>query len=78
MEKFAKKCSLSGLGINEGFVFFDGETYIKDEFEAIKYAKELGYNSLDEAYEDSIYYWTEFDIEDGEDFYDTKGNVFII
>ena len=76
MEKFARKCSISGLGMNAGFCFFDGGIYIKDEFEAIKYAKELGYDSLDEAYEDSIYYWTEWEIEDYEDYYNEQGDIF--
>ena len=76
MVKFARKCSISGLGMNAGFCFFDGETYIKDEFEAIQYAKELGYDSLDEAYEDSIYYWTEWEIEDYEDYYNEQGDIF--
>jgi hypothetical protein len=77
MEKFAKKCSISGLGINSGFCFFDGETIIKDEYEAIKYAKRLGYKSLDDAYEASIYYWTEWEIEEGEDCYNEQGELII-
>jgi hypothetical protein len=76
MVKFARKCSITGEGMNAGFCFFDGETYIKDEFEAINYAKSLGYDSLDEAYEASVYYYTEWEIEDGEVYYDLAGNEY--
>ena len=77
MQKFARKCSVTNKGMNEGFCVFDGETYLKDEYRAITYAKALGYDTLDEAYEDSVYYWTTWDIEEGEDCYDENGNVIL-
>lgn len=76
IEKYARKCSKTGKGINEGFCFNDGEKYFKEEYDAILYAKELGYNSLDEAYEDEGYYWTDLEIEEGEVFYDEDGNKY--
>lgn len=76
MEKYARKCSKTGKGMNEGFCFFDGETYLKDEYDAILYAKELGYDSLDDAYNNDIYYWTDWEIEDGEIYYDLDGNKY--
>jgi hypothetical protein len=52
--------SVTGKAITRGYVFGDGDFYCESEADAIKYAKELGYNSLNEAYEDEAYYWTEF------------------
>lgn len=65
-QKFARQCDVTGEGMNEGYCFDDGCFYAKYEADALKHAQELGYNTLEEAYKDEAYYWTEW--EDEEDF----------
>jgi hypothetical protein len=72
MEKFARKCSATGEGMNEGYVFRDGEMYFKYEEDLVAYLRELDENStdlsdeflLDEAYGLDEYYYTEWEDED--------------
>ena len=47
--------------MNSGYCFFDGEMYVKHESDAFEYVKKLGYDSLNEAYLDGVYYWTQWD-----------------
>lgn len=61
--KFARQCSITGEGMNEGWCFGDGQDYAKNESDAIKIAKQYGYDSLDDAYEDDACYWTEWEDE---------------
>ena len=58
MELFARKCDVTGVGMNEGWVVGDGEYYIANEGDAIKWCLDNGYVSLDDAYEDEAVYWT--------------------
>ncbi|MBS3914844.1 MAG: hypothetical protein KG003_10105 [Bacteroidetes bacterium] len=77
LEKFARKSSVTGNGMNEGFVFESYGFYCESEEEAREKAIELGYNSLDEAYKDEAYYWTQWEeIEEGENYYDAEGNEY--
>lgn len=62
--KYARQCSKTGEGMNEGWVFGDGEEYAKYEADAIELAKEYGYDSLEDAYEDNGGYWTSWEDED--------------
>lgn len=59
--KYARRCDATGKGINEGFCFGDGEMYFANESDAETHAITIGYESLDEAYEDDAYYWTTWD-----------------
>lgn len=54
------KCNATGKGMDSGFCFGDGIAYFISESDAEKYAKEIGYKSLKEAYDDGAYYWTEW------------------
>jgi hypothetical protein len=65
--RWARKCDVTGKGMNQGFCFGDGEAYFINESDAKKYAKEIGYKSLKEAYKDGAYYWTEWDEDDEDD-----------
>ena len=38
MEKFARRCDVTGRGMNEGYVFGNGEMYASDKESAIKLA----------------------------------------
>lgn len=60
---WARKCDATDEGMNEGYCFGDGEMYFKYEQDALKYAKTIGYKSLQEAYDDEAYYHTAWEDE---------------
>jgi hypothetical protein len=62
--KVARRCSVTGEVMNEGWVFGDGEEYAKYESGAITLAKEYGYESLDDAFNGDVCYWTTWEDED--------------
>jgi len=64
MEKFARIDSVTGEGINEGYCFNDGDFYCGSSLDALDKCEELGYLTMEEAYDDGIYYWTEWEIEE--------------
>jgi hypothetical protein len=74
MEKFARKCSATGVGMNEGYVVYDGEEYFANKSDLVKWFRDQKvdeYNELsdefllNEAYSLEEYYWTEwYDEED--------------
>jgi hypothetical protein len=77
MEKFARRCDITGRGMNEGYCFGDGEQYACDEASALQIAQQYGYDNLDDAYKDDAYYyteWSEYDIDD--EYFDAEGNEF--
>lgn len=63
-QKFARKCSVTGEGMDEGWVFRDGWMYFSNQEDALKYVQEMGYDSLNEAYNNDEIYWTSWYIED--------------
>lgn len=73
-EKFARIDSATGKGMNQGFCVHDGEAYFEHESDLVKYLRdtmnvdEAGDLSdefiLKEAYDNSDYYYTEWDAED--------------
>ena len=76
MERFARCCDATDKGMNEGFCFGDGEMYFANKSDAELYAIKIGYESLDEAYEDEAYYYTEWsqtDIEEQGYYYTEDG-----
>ena len=64
MEKFARQCSVTGEGMNQGWVIEDGWVYAKYEKDALKLLIEMGYKSIEDAYESDNCYWTEWEDED--------------
>jgi uncharacterized protein (UPF0128 family) len=77
MEKFARKCDVTGRGMNEGYVFGCGEMYASDKESAIKLADKYGYDSLGDAYDDDLCYYTEWEECDiDECYYDEEGNEY--
>ena len=62
--KFARKCSVTGEGMNQGWIFGDGESYAQHEHDALKISMEIGYNSIQDAYDDDACYWTEWEDKD--------------
>lgn len=61
---FARKCDVTGKGMNEGFCFFDGEAYAIDEKSACELSVKYGFDNMYHAYEMDAYYFTEWEFED--------------
>lgn len=63
-EKFARKCDVTGEGMNEGYCFNDGDSYAKDEESARKFVEGLGYNWEEELStidtDEEWFYWTDW------------------
>ena len=59
-----KVCSKTGELFLAGYVVKGGEMYIKDEHDLFLTVVEAGYETLDEAYDDEFYYWSEWDLEE--------------
>jgi len=49
--------------MNEGYVAYNGEYYIKYDADAEKWAQEHGYKDLQEAYDDDVIYHTAWEEE---------------
>jgi hypothetical protein len=64
--KWARSCSVTGEGMNEGWVGNDGEVYFKYGHDALQWCIDRGYRDVDDAYADDVIYWTEW--EDENDF----------
>lgn len=61
--RYARRCDATGKGMNEGFCTGDGEMYFINESDVEAHAKKMGYETLDEAYGDGAYYYTEWEAE---------------
>jgi len=59
--KFARQCSVTSEGMNEGWVFGDGEKYAKYEHDAWGLASDYGYESIDDAFDNDACYYTEWE-----------------
>jgi hypothetical protein len=87
MTKYAKQCSITGEGMNEGYVYYDGEMYFKYEKDFVlflRYQNELEEGIWDlsdelvlsESYDNGEYYWTEWEDEDDYQYCeDENGNL---
>jgi hypothetical protein len=63
---FARKCSVTGKGMNSGFVI-QGSRYIAQEKDALKVVVSEGFKNLKDAYEQEYCYFTEWnDFDDME------------
>ncbi len=76
--KFARRCDVTGEGMNEGWVINGGDMYIKYEEDALAHAKEQGYDSIDAMYEaceedgeSDGFYWTEWEELDEDEWYES-------
>lgn len=84
MEKYPRRCDATGRGMYEGYVFGDGELYFSEEKHLIKHLRSRDSMNelsdefiLNEAYEQDLYYyseWSKFDIDDV--YYDAEGNEY--
>jgi hypothetical protein len=92
MEKFARRCDITGRGMNEGYVFGDGELCFAEKEDLIKHLRTLEWEDAngkrskdieDDAelmnyfYREDLYYYTEWDFYDIDDeWYDAEGNEY--
>lgn len=92
MEKFARRCDATGRGMNEGYVFGDGELCFSEEKHLIDHLRGLDWEDAngkrskdieDDAelmnyfYNEDMYYYTEWDFYDiDEEWYDAEGNEY--
>jgi hypothetical protein len=87
MKKFARQCSITGEGMNEGFVYYDGEMYFKYQKDFVMFLKyqnepiediwDLSDDFiLNESYDNGEYYYTEWEDEDDYEYCeDENGNI---
>ena len=85
--KWARKDSATGKGMNKGYCCFDGEFYFENQSDLIKWLRSRNvdeYNELsdefllDEAYAEEEYYFTEWDIEDSDYYYEEQADGTLI
>ena len=73
--RYARKCTKTGKGMDEGYCFEDGLAYFADKEDAEAYAiLQCGFASLDEAYDAGAYCWTAWDWEDEEYYYEEQAD----
>lgn len=87
---YLRRCDITGEGMNSGWLFGDGELYIKNEQDVVDHLRKHGgdydLSALDRsaddllqaAFELDICYWTEWEDgpEDGDTYYDADGNEY--
>jgi hypothetical protein len=76
--KYARKCDITGEGMNEGYCIQDGLMYIKYEKDMLQHILDkTDYDSIEDAYEDDYYYFTDwFDtIEEEDEWYTEDGSL---
>jgi hypothetical protein len=89
MKKYARQCSITSEGMNEGFVIGDGDFYIKYEKDLITFLRDNDESPreneslsddfiMDEAYNLGEYYYTEWEDEDDYQYYEENGKIFEI
>lgn len=76
--RYARSCSVTGEGMNEGYVFSDGEFYAKDEESAKvialrEYGVDLENMWSDDDNDDWVVYWTQWDDEDDYQYEEVNG-----
>lgn len=76
MKKFARRCDVTGRGINEGYVVNDGELHFSEIKDVINWLRSRGGMEglsdefiLDEAYNNEEYYYTEWEELDDDHHY---------
>ena len=81
IEKFARKCSITGKGMNQGWCIGEGQMYVKGESDMLQHiAEKTEYDTLQQAYDDEYCYYTEWNVEHDMEttFYDEDGKEYAI
>ena len=73
---FARQCSATGEGMNEGWVGFWGGVYFKYEQDALNWCQSNGYKDIDDAYDKEALYYTEWE-DEGEYEYALQDGVLV-
>jgi hypothetical protein len=86
MERFARKCDATGRGMNRGYVVGDGEMYFSEEQDLIEWLKDVAKEEslefesdelmMEHYYVEELYYYTEWDEIDDDEWYDEDGNLY--
>jgi hypothetical protein len=85
--KWARIDTATGKGMNEGFCVNDGDAYFENETDLIKYLREQNVDGnkelsddfiLAEAYQLEEYYYTEWDVEDSDYYYEEQADGTLI
>lgn len=91
MTKFARRCDITGRGMNEGYVVGDGELYFADKEHLLEHLRTLDWEDCngnkstdcvtDDAlmkffYNEDYYYYTEWEELDDDVYYDAEGNEY--
>ena len=59
--KYERTCDVTGEGMNEGYCIENGCMYIKSHLDMLHHiTDETDYATMEEAYEDDYYYYTEW------------------
>ena len=77
-EKFPRRCDATGVGMHAGFVVYDGEHHFSEEKYLIEFLRANDYDErygsdamlLEDAFNNDDYYYTEWDIDDCEEWYE--------
>lgn len=77
MNYYARQCSATGEGMDEGWHVEHDGLYFKYKEDALKYVATLEYNSIDDAYDDEIIYYTHWHDDDWE-YVEIKGKLYDI
>jgi hypothetical protein len=89
--KFARKCSHTGKGMNKGYVVNDGDLYFKKKKHLLKWLRGQDFvtsdgenpnnfadaDLLEWAYSDEVYYWTSWEDDQSDWYYQFKDDVLI-
>lgn len=61
---YARKCDITGEGMNEGWYSEGCGMHFKYEADALQWCIDNGYRDIDDAYADDVIYWTEWEDDD--------------
>ena len=81
---FARKCSVTGKGMNQGWVINNGEVYIAKKADCAKWVKDNWNQTINQAYKESEeedagnFYWTEWEDVSDYQFIEIEGELYDI
>ena len=76
MNYYARQCSATGEGMDEGWYSEGDCLYFKYKEDALKYVATLGYNSIDDAYDDELIYYTSWNDYDDYEYVEIDGKIY--
>jgi len=82
--KYARRCDITGEGMNEGYIVDEGMMHVKYEKDLIALIRSWGVDEnselsddfiLSESYENEEYYWTEWDCPEDYQYEEVDGKL---